>query len=164
MIYLKLQRLALQALTAVGSIALVVMTAWTVVDVASRHVVAQPLRGSIDLVESALVLVVFLALPTCFEREEQITVDVLDHALKPRGVQVLKLLASLAALAFTGLLVYAMWQPMVDAFRFEDRKPDLPIATWWLLAAIEVSMLTTAAVLLSMLASQAKRALTRGQA
>ena len=39
-------------LTAVGGVALLVMTLWTVVDVATRYALAKPITGSVDLVES----------------------------------------------------------------------------------------------------------------
>src|SRR4051812_19116797 len=93
-------------LTGVAGAALIVMTLWTVVDVATRYLLAKPLRGSIDLVESTLVLVVFLALPECFARNEQITVDIVDHVAGERAVRWLQLFAGFAAAAFLLILAY----------------------------------------------------------
>lgn len=136
-----------RVLTAVGGLALLVMTLWTVVDVATRYALAKPIKGSVDLVESMLVLVVFLALPECFRRNEQITVDVVDHVAGVRTVELLKLFAALATLVFLGLLAYTGIQPFLDALRFGDRKPDLPIPIFLLLGVIEIALIVSTIVL-----------------
>ena len=135
-----------RGMLAIAILALVVMTLWTVVDVATRYLIASPLRGTIDLVESMLVLVVFLALPECFRRQEQVTVDVIDHVSSSRGVEWLKLAASLTTLVFLALLAYTGIQPFLDALRFADRKPDLPIPIFALLGAIEIALFVSIVV------------------
>ncbi len=127
----------------VGGLALVVMVGWTVVDVVSRLLFRHPLPGSIDLVESTLVLVVFCGLAEGFRRGEQITVDIFDHAVPPRLLVAMRLLGAVAALAFLGLLAWAVWAPLVDAYRFGDTKPDLPIPIYPLLLAIETGIVVT---------------------
>ncbi len=133
---------------AVAGFALVAMTLWTVVDVATRFALSKPLSGSIDLVESTLVLVVFLALPEVLRRGEQITVDVFDSLIAPRAVATLKLVGALATVVLLALLAWTGWQPLFDALQFGDRKPDLPIQVWWLLAAIEAALLVCLALAL----------------
>jgi TRAP-type C4-dicarboxylate transport system permease small subunit len=107
------------------------------------------------------VLVVFLALPECFRRGEQVTVDVIDHVVPARGVEILKVVAGLASVAFLGLLLYTGVQPLQDAFRFGDRKPDLPIPVFTLLGAIELALLACVLLVASQVV-QAVRALLRG--
>lgn len=153
--------LASRALTGVGALALVVMTLWTVVDVLTRYVLSKPLAGSIDLVEVTLVLVVFLALPECFRRGEQVTVDVVDHLAGPDALPWLKLLAALATIAFLGLLLYTGIQPLVDAWTFGDRKPDLPIPLFALLAVIELAIGVSLIVLLTQFFHHLRGALRR---
>lgn len=148
-------------LTAVGGVALLVMTLWTVVDVATRYALAKPITGSVDLVESMLVLVVFLALPECFRRNEQITVDVVDHVVGARAVEFLKLFAALATLIFLGLLAYTGIQPFLDALRFGDRKPDLPIPIFLLLGVIEIALAVSTIVLAGKFAAQCAAVLRR---
>lgn len=148
---------ASRSLTAIGGIALLVMTVWTVVDVVTRYALAKPLKGSIDLVESTLVLVVFLALPECFRRDEQVTVDVLDHVVGERTVDALKLFASLATLVFLVLLGYTGIQPFLDALSFGDRKPDLPVPIFTLLGVIEVAIAVAIVVLAAKFIAQLGR-------
>ena len=145
------------ALLAVAVAALVVMTAGTVLDVFTRYAVKSPLRGMIDLVESTLVLVVFLALPECFRRHEQVTVDVVDHLWGARTVAVLKLVGALASLAFLALLAYTGVQPFLDALKFGDRKPDLPVPIFMLLGAIELALVASMVVVLTQLRGLMRR-------
>ena len=148
-------------LTGVGALALAVMTLWTAVDVLTRYTLSKPLSGSIDLVECTLVLVVFLALPACFLRGEEITVDVVDHMAPVRAVQWLKLLGAFATLLFLLLLGYTGIQPMLDAWQFGDRKPDLPVPIFALLAVIETSIAASIAVLAGKFLNQLRRVLSR---
>ena len=141
----------------IGSLALLVMTLWTVLDVATRYILAKPLRGSIDLVEATLVMVVFLALPECFRRDEQITVDVLDHLVAERTIDILKLLAAVAMLIFLALLCWTGVQPTLDAVRFGDHKPDLPIPIAALLGIIEAALAVSVVVMAVRVAAQFRR-------
>ena len=136
-----------RSLTGLGATALLLMTLWTVVDVLTRYVLARPLRGSIDLVESTLVLVVFLALPQCFRLDEQVTVDVVDHLVGQRTLAALKLLAALATMLFLLLLGVTGIRPLLDAWQFGDRKPDLPVPIFGLLGVIEVAIAVSVLVL-----------------
>lgn len=152
---------ASRLLTSVGGIALFVMTSWTIVDIVTRYALAKPLSGSIDLVESTLVLVVFLALPECFRMNEQITVDVLDHFVRERMVAYLKLFAAVATLVFVVLLGYTGVQPFLDALRFGDRKPELPIPIFALLGAIELALGVSVIVLSGNVIRQLRSVLQR---
>ena len=153
--------LASRLLTWIGSLALALMTLWTVTDVVTRYVLAKPLKGSIDLVEVTLVLVVFLALPECFRHDEQLTVDVVDHFVGERVVAVLKLIGAFATMLFLVLLGYTGIQPFLDALRFGDVKPDLPIPVHLLLGAIEAAIALSVVVLFGKFVLHTRRVLQR---
>ncbi|WP_372656499.1 TRAP transporter small permease [Hydrogenophaga sp.] len=155
---------ASRLLTGVAGIALLVMTLWTVVDVLTRYLLSKPLQGSIDLVESTLVLVVFLALPECFRREEQVVVDVVDHLIPAPAVEYLKLFAAVATLLFLVVLGYTGMQPLLDAWQFGDRKPDLPVPIFALLGVIQVAIAVSVVVLGRKLFVQLKRVVQGGAA
>lgn len=148
----------------VGGLALALMTLWTVTDVLTRYALAKPLKGSIDLVEATLVLVVFLALPECFQRDDQIVVDVVDHMAGERVVGWLKLVAAFLTMAFLLLLGITGIQPFLDALQFGDRKPDLPIPIALLLAAIEAAIALSVLVLVGKFVVQARAVLNRSGA
>lgn len=148
MTYRQVEKALCTGLLALACVALAAMTLWTVVDVGTRYFISKPLRGSIDFVESTLVLVVFLALPECFRRGDQITVDLFDHFAGPRTVQVLKVTGALGTIAFLAALLWTGWAPLADAWRFGDRKPDLPVPIFLLLGAIEFALAATIVVML----------------
>jgi TRAP-type C4-dicarboxylate transport system permease small subunit len=133
----------------------------TVVDVSMRALLGKPLKGSFDLVESMIVLVVFCGLPTCFLHEKQITVDLLDHIVSPRVVGWLRLVGSLSSFAFLTILGWNTLLPAMEAHQFGDQKPDFPIYLFvlWIIiiGGISASVLMTVVVIIrnwSMLAQR----------
>jgi TRAP-type C4-dicarboxylate transport system permease small subunit len=150
-------------LTAAGAVALAVMMLWTMVDIVARLAFNRPLHGTLDLVEVTLVLVAFLALPECFRRDEQIKVDLFDVAVGRRGLACLRLLGEVATLVFLALLATTLVQPLADAYRFGDTKPDLPVPVFALLLAIELALVTSVLVVLGRVVAQ-MRAFPRGPA
>jgi TRAP-type C4-dicarboxylate transport system permease small subunit len=130
-------------MTWIGAVALVVMMLGTVADVILRAVANLPLRGTVDLVEAMLVLVVFLGLPESFLRQEQITVDIFDHVVSARTLRGFRVTAAAASLGFLALLAVYVVRPMLDALEFGDRKPDLPIPIFPLMLVIEISIVVS---------------------
>jgi TRAP-type C4-dicarboxylate transport system permease small subunit len=116
-------------LTGAGTVALATMLLWTIADVVSRLAFNHPIHGTLDLVEIMLVLVAFLALPECFRRDEQIKVDLFDTAAGPHGLAIMRLAGEIATLAFLLLMAWTVLAPLGDAYRFGDRKPDLPFSS-----------------------------------
>jgi TRAP-type C4-dicarboxylate transport system permease small subunit len=119
-----------------------------------RLALNHPLHGTIDVVEAMLVLVAFLALPECFRHDEQIKVDVFDRTAGPRGLAVMRLLGEVATLIFLALLASTLLQPLYDAYRFGDRKADMPIPISTLLLAIELALLVSVVVVLGRVIAQ----------
>lgn len=130
-------------MTWIGAVALAVMMLGTVADVVLRALANLPVRGTVDLVEAMLVLVVFLGLPESFMRQEQITVDIFDHMVTPRSLRRLRVAGALASLVFLVLLAIYVVRPMLDSLAFGDRKPDLPIPIFPLMATIETSIVVS---------------------
>jgi TRAP-type C4-dicarboxylate transport system permease small subunit len=143
-------------LTAAGTIALVVMLFGSITDVVLRLFFKHPLAGTIDLVEVTVALVAFLALPECFRHDEQIKVDVLDTSVGPRGVAILRLFGEIATLAFLVLLAVTLVVPLADAYRFGDRKADLPVPIFLLLLAIEISLVVSVVVVAGRVVTQVR--------
>ncbi|MBI3434064.1 MAG: TRAP transporter small permease [Proteobacteria bacterium] len=100
----------------------------TVADVSLRALFNLPITGTYDLVQLFLVGSVFLSIPDVFLRGENIVVDLVDHMLGPRAVELLKAAASLFALAFLAVLGWRMVPPARDSIRFGEVSPDLTIS------------------------------------
>ena len=126
-----------------GTAALVVMMLATTADVVLRAAVNKPIRGVVDLVEITMLLVVFLGLPDAFLRGEQITVDVVDHLVSPRVLAMLKAAGAILSMLFLALLAINLVQPLLDTYRFGDRKADLPVPLYPLVALVLVCLVTS---------------------
>jgi TRAP-type C4-dicarboxylate transport system permease small subunit len=126
-----------------GTVALALMMLATTADVVLRATVNAPVRGVVDAVEITMLLVVFLGLPDAFLRGEQVTVDVIDH-LVPGGVLgVLKAIGAALSTLFLALLAINLVQPLLDAWRFGDRKADLPVPLYPLVALVIACLATS---------------------
>ena len=147
-------------LQGLGVVALFAMMMATVTDVVLRSAFKSPITGVYDLVESTLVLVVFLGTPQVFLRDEQITVDILDRAVPPRLLLWMKALAAVATLALLVLLASTMVAPALETYRFDDKKPDLPIPIIWLWIGMFAGILSSIAVMLVIALKEVLRAIS----
>jgi TRAP-type C4-dicarboxylate transport system permease small subunit len=130
---------------------LVAMMLITVADVSLRALFNLPITGAYDLVQLFLVGSVFLSIPDVFLRGENIVVDLVDHVLGRRAIDVLKAVANLLALVFLAVLAWRMVPPALDAMRFGEVSPDLAIPMgvhWALMIAGIVLALPAAAFIL----------------
>jgi len=153
----KLHRLdPVRLLTIAGALALAVMVLWTMIDIGARLAFNKPLHGTLDLVEVTLVLVAFLALPECFRRDEQIKVDLFDTMVRRRTLAAMRFAGEIATLAFLVLLAVTLIQPLADAYRFGDQKPDLPVPIFLLLLAIELALVVSVFVVLGRAVGQVR--------
>jgi TRAP-type C4-dicarboxylate transport system permease small subunit len=151
-------------LQGVGVVALFAMMMATVADVVLRGALRSPITGIYDLVESTLVLVVFLGIPQGFLHDEQITVDILDRVVPPWLLRWMKAVAALATLAILVLLAWNMIMPALEAYRFGDRKPDLPVPIFWLWIAMYAGILSSIAAMALICLRQILRATDGGAA
>jgi TRAP-type C4-dicarboxylate transport system permease small subunit len=149
-----------------GTLALIAMMLATTADVVLRAAVNQPIRGVVDMVEITMLLVVFLGLPDAFLRGEQVTVDVIDHLASRRVVATLRVAGAVLSALFLALLATNIVQPLLDAWRFGDRKADLPVPLYPLVALVLVCLVTSlvAMVLVTLRESLAARAVFSGAA
>jgi len=120
--------------SAAAAIALAAMMLVTVADVALANLLKRPIIGAYDLVESTLIVSVFLGIPATFLRNGNIVVDVVDFFVSPATVRRMKVLAEIATLVFLVLLLYNMITPALDAYKFGGKKQELGLPLWvlWL--------------------------------
>jgi TRAP-type C4-dicarboxylate transport system permease small subunit len=122
----------------------------TVADVSLRAVFNLPITGTYDLVQLFLVGTVFLSIPDVFLRDENITIDLIDHIAAPRTVLLLRALANLAALVFLCVLSWRMVQPALDSMKFHEVSTDLsvPMIVYWSLMIAGIVLAIPAALAL----------------
>jgi TRAP-type C4-dicarboxylate transport system permease small subunit len=81
----------------------------TVIDVAGRNLLNQPLLGAFEATELLMAAIVFLALPLVTWRREHVTVTLLYERLPARTQSVLPALGELVAAAVCGVLSWRAW-------------------------------------------------------
>ena len=81
----------------------------TAVDVVSRYVFNWPLRGSFELTELGLLVLIFAGLPLASRRGEHVTLDFIDRPLGPRWADIWRRVVEvLVGLLVLGL-AYQIW-------------------------------------------------------
>ena len=132
-------------LAAVAILAIIVVT---IADVAMKNAVGLPIRGAFELVELLLVIVVFFGLPEVFRSESNICVDVIDHAVGPRGRSRLQVFGALASLGFLLLLMWAMIAPALDTVRYPQwtQELGLPLYAQWAVILFGAAITIVAAI------------------
>lgn len=86
---------------------LLVLLAWTVVDIVARSVFNNPLTGTVELTKLAMVPMVYLGLSYVESRDGHIAVDLLYLRLPVRARLALRVFAGLVSLA---VIAFMTWQ------------------------------------------------------
>ncbi len=98
---------ALELLTAIFLMLMVVLT---FLDVFARYLFASPIKGSLEIIQFAMALVIFTALPLVTRQREQITVSLVEGLVKGASARRAKqIICDLISLAAVGLLTWRLW-------------------------------------------------------
>ncbi len=130
----------LAALFALGMVAL------TVTDVVLRAVLNRPIHGALELVELLLAYSIFTALPAVFLRDQNVVVDMVDHAF-PRAVPLLRHVAAVGSFVVLAAMGWYMIPRARDILEFGDVTSDLsiPRILYWIPALVGVFVSAAAA-------------------
>ena len=109
------------------------MVLLTITDVSMRKFVDKPMTGVTEMVELALGVAFFFALPGVFWRCAHITMDIIDDHW-PQWRSALQRVATAFNALVLVVLVWHMWQPMLDVISFGDTSADLQIPKIWFMA------------------------------
>ena len=117
-----------------------VMVLLTISDVGMRKFVDKPMTGVTEMVELALGVAFFFALPGVFWRCAHITMDIIDDHW-PQWRSALQRLATALNALVLAVLAWHMWQPMLDVISFGDTSADLQIPKIWFMAPAWIGIL-----------------------
>ena len=123
----------LLVLDSLAVLMVLVMVMLTITDVSMRKFVDKPMTGVTEMVELALGVAFFFALPGVFWRCAHITMDIIDDHW-PQWRSSLQRVASVFNAVVLVVLVWHMWQPMLDVISFGDTSADLQIPKIWFMA------------------------------
>lgn len=113
----------------VAGLTLVALLAWTVVDIVGRAALSQPLRGTIELTELAVVVLVYLGLARTESDDAHITVDLLFVRLGRRGQLVLRAIAGAIGIAVIAVMTWRLSQfaGHLEAGGYETSRLRVPL-------------------------------------
>ena len=126
-----LLRRAIEAWALLGGLVLVgiaLMTAWSA---ASAWLINRPLPGDFELVEMLVAVSVFMFLPYCQLVGANVTADLFTAGAGPRAVAALELLGGAVALAFGLLLLWRMYEGLLDYRQYVETTTILKIPIWY---------------------------------
>ena len=136
--------LVLDSLAVLMVLAMVLLT---ITDVSMRKFVDKPMTGVTEMVELALGGAFFFALPGVFWRCAHITMDIIDDHL-PQWRLALQRVATVFNAIVLVVLVWHMWQPMLDVISFGDTSADLQIPKIWFMAPAWIGILLSLMVVM----------------
>ena len=137
----------LLVLDSLAVLMVLVMVLLTISDVTMRKFVDKPMTGVTEMVELALGGAFFFALPGVFWRCAHITMDIIDDHL-PQWRLALQRVATVFNAIVLVVLVWHMWQPMLDVISFGDTSADLQIPKIWFMAPAWLGILLSLLVVM----------------
>lgn len=127
----------------VAAAALVILMMVTVLDVFLRYVFIRPIRGSYDTVETMLLVFVFNGMAAAFYGRRNIVIDLFDILFGARAAAVMIRVADLLSVICLGVIIWAMIQPLTQAYQYGDVKLELRVPIYMLWAIAIVSLTAT---------------------
>lgn len=112
--------------------ALIAIMMVIVVDVVSRNLFGQPVRGAYDLVSILLLAMIFSGMASVVAQRAEILIDIVDEVLPRRAIRILKGISSITTVAMCGYLLVAMVPSALSAYRYGDQSLELSLPVWTL--------------------------------
>lgn len=110
--------------------------------------VGLPVPGDFELTEMGVAVAAFAFLPFCQMMRSNVTADIFTQSAGPHSVALLNLLGSLIALAFALLLLWRMYDGMLDQKQYAYETSILQVPVWlaYVPILISLALLAVAAV------------------
>jgi TRAP-type C4-dicarboxylate transport system permease small subunit len=81
----------------------------TFADVFARYLFSSPIRGSVEIIQFAMALVIFTALPLVTRKREHVTVSLVDGVLRGGAKRVQQVLVDAISVFALGVLTWRLW-------------------------------------------------------
>ena len=108
--------------------AIALMTAWSAT---SGWLFGKPLPGDVEMVEMLTAVSVFMFLPYCQLTGANVTADLFTANAGPRTVALLTLVGAVVALGFSLLLLWRMYEGLLDYRQYVETTTILRIPIWY---------------------------------
>lgn len=122
------------------------MMALTAVDVFQRYVIGASIRGSFEITELMMVVLIFAGLPLVSLKDEHVTVDLLDHAMPLLVRRVLRVAAHLVCGAALIGMSWLLWRKAGQVVDYGDVTAALRVTLWPFVYFMSALSLVTALI------------------
>lgn len=141
------------------SIPLVLIVLLTFADVFARYLFARPIRGSVEIIQYAMAMVIFTALPIITRHRGNVTVSLVDRFLKGRAQRLQRVFCDALSMVALGLVTWRLWDQAASDLQGHTRTvvlglPQAPLA-WAMCAFAALATLVMARLLWGSLRGQA---------
>lgn len=92
-----------------SALPLALIVVQTFADVFARYLFAAPIRGSVEIIQFAMALVIFTALPLVTRQRGHVTVSLIDGLLPRAGRRIQRVLCDALSLLALGVLTWRLW-------------------------------------------------------
>lgn len=122
------------------------MTTWSA---ASGFFYGKPLAGDFEMTEMMVAVAAFSFLPYCQLTGANVTADLFTANAGRRTVATFTLFSALLAFAFSGLLLWRMYEGLLDYRRYVETTAILRVPIWWgyVPALVSLALLTIASLI-----------------
>jgi TRAP-type C4-dicarboxylate transport system permease small subunit len=146
----RLLRRVIEAWALLGGLVLAGIALMSTWSAASGWLFSRPLPGDFEMVEMLVAVSVFMFLPYCQLTSANVSADLFTARAGPRTVALLELLAALVALGFSLLLLWRMYEGLLDYRQYIETTTILRIPIWYAYVPALASLaLLAAAALIS---------------
>jgi TRAP-type C4-dicarboxylate transport system permease small subunit len=129
--------------------ALVFMMLLTTTAVLARALFKIEVFGVVDMMEMALAVCIFVALPGVFLRDEHITIGLVDSLRSERLTFALRLIGLALSLAFVVVMLVEIVPPALDKYRYGEGTMTLQLPRWWQAIPIAVGFACSAVAIVA---------------
>jgi len=119
--------------------------------------VGWPVPGDFEMTEMGVAIAAFSFLPYCQMTRSNVTADIFTQRTGPRMLAILSLLGSLVALLFALLMLWRMYDGMLDQKTYDYETSILQIPVWLAYVPILASLALLAVAALTTLAQDVRR-------
>lgn len=131
--------------------ALLFMMLLTTVAVLARALFRIEVFGVVDMMEMALAVCIFVALPGVFLRDEHITVGLVDSLRSERLTFALRLIGLALSLGFVVVTLVEIVPPALDKYRYGEGTMTLQLPRWWQAIPIAVGYACSAVAIVAVI-------------
>ena len=136
------------ALGLLSSIPLGLIVVLTFADVFARYVFATPIRGSVEIIQNAMAMTIFAALPLVTRHREHVTVSLIDGLLRRVGHAIKRRFCDLISFLVLLAVTWRLWVHAGEASESAHQTIVLGLPEGPLVYAMSVFALLTAGVVL----------------